>query len=557
MGSYKKLLAGVSAAMLLACPAMADPMPAEPAHPDAAAVPQNAATAEPAATPPVEPAPVAAAPQIQDDPVLTAARAKLAAEPAADDEHDLKDQKALVDFYAARHGEALWVTASGVKLEAKALAAEIANAGNYALDVARFKLPTLADGALSMTDTDSLADAEIMYSKAALLYARDARGGRIPDPSEQLTTNLDRRPQWIDPKIIIEALAATHEPDAYLRSLEPQQPQFEKLRQIYLTMLPKDGSGRLSPAAKRIRANMEEWRWMWPNMGDFYVLNNVPEFMQYVYKDGQIVRSEKIVAGLVDKQTTIFSRPLKYVVLRPAWRVPESIMVNELWPNLIRGGGMMGKYGLQIRTKDGARVIDWRQTDWGSTDIRNYEVLQPPGSKSVLGHVKFSFPSQHTIFMHDTPDKWMFKPATRALSHGCLRVWKPMELAKMILKEDKGWDAAKVDELDRSGPLNNEIPITKEIPIHIVYFTAWVTDDGKLKTFSDIYGHEKRITQALDGQWNRINKGRDHLAPVEPDFNPEALAAKSRNIDDDDDRYPASKNATLGNIIGNALGLDY
>ena len=558
MGNARNLLLcqvlGISAALVVASPALADPTLPAPAAAQPVPADAGPTPSAPQATQPAAPE-AATAPQVQDDAVLMVARSKIAAEPAAENERDQKDQRALVEFYAARHGDALWVTASGLKPEAKALAAEIANAGNYALDVSRFKLPALAEGALTATDTDALAEAELMYSKAALLYARDARGGRIPDPSEQLTTNLDRRPQWIEPKVVIEGLAATHEPDTYLRSLQPQQPQFEKLRQIYLTMLPKDGKGPLSPAAKRIRANMEEWRWMWPNMGDFYVFNNVPEFMQYVYKDGKIIRSEKIVAGLVDKQTTIFSRPLKFVVLRPAWRVPESIMVNELWPNLIRGGGMMTKYGLQIRTKDG-RNVDYRSIDWRSSDIRNFEVVQPPGRNSVLGHVKFSFPSQHTIFMHDTPDKWMFKPATRALSHGCLRVWKPMELAKMVLEEDKGWDSAKVDELDRSGPLNNEVPITKEIPIHIVYFTAWVTDDGKLKTFGDIYGHERRITQALDGQWSKINKGRDHLAPVEPDFNPEALAsARGRTPDDDFNQSPSQKNAGLTDFIGSALGL--
>jgi murein L,D-transpeptidase YcbB/YkuD len=177
------------------------------------------------------------------------------------------------------------------------------------------------------------------------------------------------------------------------------------------------------------------WRWMWLDMGDFYVLNNIPEFMQYVYEDGKIIRSAKIVAGQLDKKSTIFSRPLKYVVLRPMWRVPESIMVNELWPSLIRGGGLMRQYGLQLETKDGRRV-DWRKYNWATTDIRDFIVVQPPGPTSVLGHVKFSFPSQHTIFMHDTPDKWMFRPAQRTLSHGCLRVQNPMQLAEMILKED-------------------------------------------------------------------------------------------------------------------------
>jgi hypothetical protein len=124
----------------------------------------------------------------------------------------------------------------------------------------------------------------------------------------------------------------------------------------------------------------------------------------------------------------------------------------------------------------------------------------------------------------------------------------------MVLMEDKGWDAAKVAELDRSGPLNNEIPITKEIPIHLVYFTAWVGDNGKLKTFGDVYGHEKRVTLALDGQWSKIKKGRNHLAPVEPSFNPAAVAAKSRN-DDDASPRSAQKNATLSDIIGSAFGL--
>jgi len=560
MKRFKNLLLGwsprtLAGGMLIAGALVAYPAFADDAAPPAAASRPSTADVAPSATPEVQ------TPAVQDDAVLMAVRTKLAAERAAEEERDRKDQTALVDFYAARHGEALWVTAAGVKPEAKTLATEIGNAGAYALDPTRFKLPALNEGALTATDTDSLAEAEIEYSKAALLYARDARGGRIPDPAEMLTTNLDRRPQWIEPKIVIEALAATHEPDAYLRSLQPQQPQFEKLRQVYLTMLPKDGKpGKLSPDAKRIRANMEMWRWMWPNMGDFYVLNNIPEFMQYVYKNGEVIRSEKIVAGLLDKQTTIFSRPLKYVVLRPAWRVPESIMVNELWPNLIRGGGMMRQYGLQIVTKNGQRAVDYRSIDWATTDIRNYDVIQPPGPKSVLGHVKFSFPSQHTIYMHDTPDKWMFKPAQRTLSHGCLRVWKPMQLAELVLKEDKGWDTDKIAELDRAGPLNNEIPITKEIPIHLVYFTAWVGDDGKLKTFRDVYGHEKRVTQALDGQWNKINKGRDHLAPVEPSFNPSAVAARGQNLDDDYGPYgPSSKkkNASVGDMIGNAFGLSY
>ena len=469
-------------------------------------------------------------------------------------EKELADQTALAAFYAGSNAQGLWVTDSGLTAKARALISELKNADAYGLDVKDFRLPSLPEGENVSLTTEAAADAELQLSQAALKYARFARGGRITDPAAQLNSNLDRRPQWIDPKIILEKLAASETPDAVLRDLHPKHAQFEKLRQLFVAALPKTGAP-MSASAKRLRANMEMWRWMNEDMGDLHVFNNIPEFMQYVYKNGQIVRSEKIVAGMLDKQSSIFSRPLKYVVLRPQWRVPESIKVKELWPSLIRGGGYMRQYGLELETKDGRRV-DWQKIDWVKTDIRNYEVVQPPGPRSVLGHVKFTFPSQHTIFMHDTPDKWMFKSAQRTLSHGCLRVQKPMDLAEIILEHDKGWDKAKIAELNRAGPLNNEVVIDKRVPIHLVYFTAWAGDDGRMKIFPDIYGHEKRVTQALDGNWDKINKGRDHLAPVQP-INTSAVAARAPATINRALPRSAQKNATMGDIIGNALGLGW
>jgi len=496
-----------------------------------------------------EPAPTA---------VLVEVRSKLSerpvsATPDAKDKEAL-DQAAIAEFYAARGGKTLWMTDTAITPKARTLVAEIKNADAYGLSAKDFRLPDLPDSDTATLTTEAAADAELQLTTAALKYVRFARGGRISDPAAQLNTNLDRRPQWIEPKVVLEQLASSETPDAVLRDYHPKHPQFEKLRELYVKALLTTPGAPLTASAKRLRANMEMWRWMGEDMGDMYVLNNIPEFMQYVYKGGQIIRSEKIVAGMLDKQSSIFSRPLKYVVLRPQWRVPESIKVKEIWPSLIRGGGYMRQYALELETKDGQRV-DWRKIDWVKTDIRNYEVVQPPGPKSVLGHVKFTFPSQHTIFMHDTPDKWMFRSSQRTLSHGCLRVQKPMELAEMILMEDKGWDKDKIAELNRSGPLNNEVVIDKRIPIHLVYFTAWVGDDGRQKIFADIYGHEKRVTQALDGEWDKIKKGRDHLAPVEP-INTSAVAARapatttSRGLP-----RSAQKDATIGDIVGSALGL--
>ncbi len=302
-------------------------------------------------------------------------------------------------------------------------------------------------------------------------------------------------------------------------------------------------NNRPSVSIDRLVANMEQWRWMWNNMGDLYVLANVPEFMLHVYKFGDRIHSEKIVAGEIGKQTSIFSRPLRDITFRPMWRVPESIKVNELWPNLRRGGSMFRRYGLKLETKDG-KPLNYRKIDWRKEDIRKYEVVQPPGRKSVMGVVKFSFPSQHTIFMHDTPDKYMFKARQRTLSHGCLRVRKPVKLAELLLAEDKGWGPDKIKHLIKSGPNNNQVMIDREIPIHIVYFTTWVDDKGKVHTYRDVYGHEKRIRYALKDNWNKISKGRDHLAPVTPSFSRRNRVARGKK----------KRTKTPNDYVGAALG---
>ena len=498
----------------------------------------------------------ALAPAARADDTAAAARVieRLALPITSDNEIERKERGVIKAFYEQRQGALVWTSATGLTPAAQALIAELKNAGAYGLDATAFKVPEFG----SEMTVEARANAELALTQAALLYARHARGGRILAPSEQLNSNLDRKPQLLEPQAVLDGLVAVGEPDAYLRGLHPKHPQFEKLRLAYVAALPSNGgSVALSASVKRLRANMEMWRWMWDDLGELHVFNNIPEFMQRVYRNGEVIRSEKIVAGMIDKQSSVFSRPLKFVVLRPAWKMPESIKVKELWPSLLRGGGYMRQYGLQLESKDG-QPLDYRKIDWTKVDIRSYDVVQPPGPRSVLGHVKFSFPSQHTIFMHDTPDKWMFRSSQRTHSHGCLRVQKPMQLAEIILDYDKGWDAAKVAEVSRSGPLNNEIELQKKVPIHLAYFTAWADEAGKVSLFRDVYGHEKRVTQALDGEWSKINKGRDHLAPVQNGFNPAEVAARAPSGSTGPGGAPVrrgqQKNATLGDILSDALG---
>jgi L,D-transpeptidase YcbB len=486
---------------------------------------------------PVAPPPEAAAPpktaepspaQLDSPPVLSveaeALKKALAAIPAGSSDEERNERAALLAFYEARAYAPLWI-AAGARYTAKgaSAASEIRRADEWGLEARDFSLPA-EEGAAS---PETAAAAEAKTALAILKYGRYARGGRIMNPSEQLSSYLDRRPQLLKPEAILEGVSKAEQPDAYLRGLHPAHPQFQGLRQKYLSL--KD---KRSAEAKKLLANMEEWRWMPADLSDVYIWNNIPEYMQRVVRKGEVIRKERIVAGLLDKQTPVFSRPLKKITFRPTWIVPDSIKVKELWPSLLRGGGLMRQWGLEVTTKEG-EPVDWRRIDWTAADIRTYEVIQPNGSKSVLGKGKFSFPSQHTVFMHDTleRDKWMFRATQRTYSHGCMRVQNPVGLAEVVLREDKGWDFAKTRQALSTGGDNNEIVIEHKIPVHVTYFTALIDDDGRLHTFPDVYGHERRITLALEGKWSKIVKGRDHLAPVELNL----ASARPRQYAEDDE----------------------
>lgn len=534
---------------------------------------------------------------------------------------DAADREALTSFYGSRMGATLWVDKNGYTADAKNLIAALKDADNWGLRSADYKVPDLKRAASGDYSHDDLTDAETRLSLDALTYARDARGGRIPDPTEQLSGYLDRRPSPLTPRIVINALAAAPDKGAYLKSLQPKQKQFELLRQKLLALRsgekgetvhipdgpnlmpgksnpqialirkalnvavpsvkadgkPADdtyyddelaravkaykeqkGIGPVTPTITtalrrslnggddisewKLLANMEEWRWMPEDLGKVYVAVNIPDFSVRLVKDGEVVFDERIVAGSVNRQTPIFSDLMRTVVFQPRWNVPDSIKIKELLPGLRAGGDPLRRQGL-VMERNGRRVNAW-DINWYRTDIRYFNVYQPPGGGNALGVVKFLFPNKHAVYLHDTPSKSLFNESTRAFSHGCMRVRNPVHLAELILDEDKGWDKNKVDELALKGPEENEIALDHPIPVHITYFTARVEDDGHVESFNDIYGHEKRITLALQGKWNQIVKTKEPtITPDDIGFDEDADSRRRDDdnwfgvSDDDDDRY--------------------
>ena len=282
---------------------------------------------------------------------------------------------------------------------------------------------------------------------------------------------------------------------------------------------------------RALLANMEQWRWMPADLGSTYINVNIPEFTVRVVKNGTVIHSERVVTGKFETQTPIFSDMMRTVVFQPSWNVPESIKILELLPKLRAGGNPLEGRGLAMK-RNGHDVDVW-DVDWEKQDIRNFHIYQPPGDSNVLGIVKFLFPNKHSVYLHDTPSKDLFNQKVRMFSHGCMRVRNPMQLAEVIMEEDKGWDKSKVNEMITTGPEDNDVALDRPIPVHVTYFTAWVEDNGELKTFPDVYGHEQRIKLGLEGRWGEIVKNRDHLLPPE-----DAPIARGRDDWGDEDAAP-------------------
>jgi murein L,D-transpeptidase YcbB/YkuD len=437
-----------------------------------------------------------------------------------------EQRDALTAFYESRGDDLLWISDAAFNQRAKAAIAEIGQADDWGLEASAFELPS----APKSGEPADVAEAELKLSAAVLKYASHARGGRM-NP-KQLSNYIDREPPLLPPSDVLAGLAAADAADAYLRGLHPQHPHFEKLRQAYIALknAPPPAPEAVAPAnttAKKKKAaepasneatmrkilhNMEQWRWMPEDLGQYYVWANVPEFTLRVMKNGKPIHTERLIVGKRDTQTPIFSDEMETIVVHPFWGVPDSIKVKEILPSLARGGNVLAKNDLRIQYR--GRDIDPASVDWTRTDIRNFHVYQPPGSSNVLGVVKFLFPNEHQVYMHDTPSKSLFSASQRMFSHGCMRVRDPLRFAEILLSEDKGWNEGRVASLVKSGPRNNHITLDTKVPVHVTYFTASVDDDGKLHTRPDVYGHEQRIQMGLEGKAHLIAKPKQDLGAV-------------------------------------------
>ena len=258
-----------------------------------------------------------------------------------------------------------------------------------------------------------------------------------------------------------------------------------------------------SPRSK-IRAlemNMERWRWMSRDLGEKYVLVDIAGFTLQGYDGADVVLEMPVVVGKYQHETPIFSDKIRYLEFNPYWNITPTIAQNEMLPKLKEDPGYLQEHHIRVfeNWQSGARELDPRAVDWHGvgSGIRAMKLRQDPGPWNALGTVKFMFPNEYDIYLHDTPARGKFSRAVRAFSHGCVRVAEPSKLAEFVLGgESEGWAEEVVLEAVANGE-RQVVRLKESVPVHISYQTVWVDAAGRIRFSPDVYGRDEKLEAAL------------------------------------------------------------
>ena len=270
--------------------------------------------------------------------------------------------------------------------------------------------------------------------------------------------------------------------------------------------LGKDTLAQLNaPIPKRIMQlsdSLERWRWLPSNFAPLPVAVNIPGFKLRVFNpDHSVALTMNVVVGrALRTQTPVFADLMKYIVFRPYWNIPPSIVRSEVAPGIAKDpGGYLARKDFEITDSTGKVITGGAVSAEVLAQLRAGRLMirQRPGPKNALGLVKFIFPNTNNVYLHSTPSPELFDRSRRDFSHGCVRVQKPAELAAFLLKDQPKWTLDAVKAAMESGPDNQQENLTTPVPVILIYMTAVVDEDGQVYFYDDIYGHDQSLNAVL------------------------------------------------------------
>jgi len=334
-------------------------------------------------------------------------------------------------------------------------------------------------------DKARVPELDLKLTYAFLEHAGDLLGWRTSPRS--IDPNWLDSPRKADLAASLRAAADEGKVRESLEALAPNHPQYKGL-QAALVKYRKEGN---QEAVEKIVMNLERWRWAPRDLGERHILVNVPTYQMQVVEDDKPVLAMRVIVGAPDTPTPLFSDQMTYVVFSPYWNIPEKILREETLPRLAEDPDYLTRNNMEVVGTSGEAVdvsgIDW--TDEEAT--RELRFRQAPGPENALGLVKFIFPNHFSVYLHDTPGDRLFNKETRTLSHGCIRVEKPVALAEYVLRDKANWTAQKI-EAAMNGKTEQTVRLKAPLPVHIGYWTAWVGEDGNVTFAPDPYGLDRK-----------------------------------------------------------------
>jgi murein L,D-transpeptidase YcbB/YkuD len=375
-------------------------------------------------------------------------------------------------------------------------------------------IPQLVNDALEHNAVAKLAEQlspkipEYRGLRAALQRYRDVAGsgGWQPLARESTPKKSDKRAQQTAPTST--SLPSNLEQTGDLENSNTAQPiaaadvkaalkKFQARHGLEITgaLNPKTIAAMNIPVDKRIdqiEINLDRMRWIGDRLEPLHLRVNIPGFEVSVHDGEQMPLKMRVIVGSKENPTPVLDGQMEYLVFSPYWNIPLSIATKEIVPKIRKDPNFLRKEEMEVIRVSGNSVqtvdpskIDWDKVEEGS----GYQLRQRPGSSNALGLVKFIFPNRYNVYLHDTPADNLFDRLTRTLSHGCVRVERPTDLATYVLRDQPEWTPQRIEEAMHSGK-EKKVSLKKPLPVHLVYWTAWAEPNGTVQFRDDVYGYD-------------------------------------------------------------------
>lgn len=432
-----------------------------------------------------------------------------------------RQQEALYAVYARHDFSPLWMHNGALAPQALVLMQTLRTADQYGLrpqDYAtELDASRLMGGTPGNTPREPVAapaELDVALSAAALRFLTQLHFGRVDPQSAGFDLQTARAP--LDLSALLERLATTDSVDQVVTSVEPQFYHYRLLKQAlaHYRLLAAgqatatDSETSTAPFALRVRQielTLERWRWL-HEFTSPPIIVNIPQFRLFAFnsthdRESEILQMDVIVGRTYPNlRTPVFAAEMKYVIFRPYWDVPFSIMEREMLPALRANPDYLRREHLEIvrGSSDSAAPLPPTPENIRALAAGSLRLRQQPGADNPLGLIKFMLPNAHNVYLHSTPAPRLFSQPRRAFSHGCIRVSDPVALAAYVLRNAPGTWTREAILATMNGSATRQVNLETPIPVMILYSTALATEDGAVLFFDDIYGHDRKLEKLLN-----------------------------------------------------------